>query len=91
MSRTSLRRLLLVEDNAGDARLLREMIGESSGSRDTELTHVESLREAERHLSESHSGAAHAQDRGGKIHRRSNAADTGNEQAKRPEVSAVSG
>jgi two-component system, cell cycle sensor histidine kinase and response regulator CckA len=43
--------LLLIEDNAGDARLLREMFNEN-GSPTTELTHVVSLREAERYLAE---------------------------------------
>jgi signal transduction histidine kinase len=43
--------VLLVEDNAGDARLLREMFDEH-GSHDTELTHVECMSEAEKHLSE---------------------------------------
>ena len=49
MSTTSLERLLLVEDNPGDARLLREMFKEE-GSHDTEVTRVESLAEAEKHL-----------------------------------------
>jgi PAS domain S-box-containing protein len=49
MSTASLERLLLVEDNPGDARLLREMFKEQ-GSHDTEVTHVESLAEAEKHL-----------------------------------------
>jgi diguanylate cyclase (GGDEF)-like protein/PAS domain S-box-containing protein len=39
-------RLLLVEDNPGDARLLREMLREP-GSHQVELTHVETLAEAE--------------------------------------------
>jgi diguanylate cyclase (GGDEF)-like protein/PAS domain S-box-containing protein len=54
MSRNALGRLLLVEDNPGDARLLREMFNEieSSGgwSHNAKLTHVESLTEAEEHL-----------------------------------------
>ena len=41
---------LLLEDNPGDARLLREMFNEQ-GSRNTELTIVRSMAEAERHLS----------------------------------------
>jgi diguanylate cyclase (GGDEF)-like protein/PAS domain S-box-containing protein len=41
---------LLIEDNPGDARLLREMFNEQ-GSRNTELTIVRSMAEAERHLS----------------------------------------
>ena len=53
MTASAIRRLLLVEDNPGDARLLREMIRERGASSVTELTHVESLGAAERHLSES--------------------------------------
>ncbi len=49
MSKKSIRRLLLVEDNPGDARLLREMLGEL-GSQQTELTHAESMSEAEKCL-----------------------------------------
>jgi diguanylate cyclase (GGDEF)-like protein/PAS domain S-box-containing protein len=41
--------LLLVEDNPGDARLLREMFHER-GSDDTELIHVQCLNEAEKQL-----------------------------------------
>jgi diguanylate cyclase (GGDEF)-like protein/PAS domain S-box-containing protein len=41
--------LLLIEDNPGDARLLREMFNEG-GSPIAELTHVESLGAAESHL-----------------------------------------
>ncbi len=52
MTVSAIRRLLLVEDNPGDARLLREMIKERGASSVTELTHVESLGAAERHLSE---------------------------------------
>lgn len=51
MSKKSIKILLLVEDNPGDARLLREMLSEQ-GSRATELTHVECMSEAERHLAE---------------------------------------
>jgi diguanylate cyclase (GGDEF)-like protein/PAS domain S-box-containing protein len=51
MRPTSIKRLLLVEDNLGDARLLREMFNEQ-GSHKTLLTHVETLQEAERHLAE---------------------------------------
>jgi PAS domain S-box-containing protein len=43
------RKLLLVEDNPGDARLLREMINEEK-FHTTELTLVTSMRDAERHL-----------------------------------------
>lgn len=49
MSAKVIKSLLLVEDNLGDARLLREMFNEA-GSPVAEMTHVESLREAERHL-----------------------------------------
>src|ERR1700732_4268464 len=49
MRTTSLKQLLLVEDNPGDARLLREMFKEQA-SHDTELTHVEYMSEAEQHL-----------------------------------------
>ncbi len=52
MIRKSLRLLLLVEDNPGDARLLREMLNEA-GAHKTEMTQVESMREAEKHLSRS--------------------------------------
>jgi diguanylate cyclase (GGDEF)-like protein/PAS domain S-box-containing protein len=56
MSKHALTRLLLVEDNPGDARLLQEMInqGGTTGAwlHDAELIHVESLVQAERHLSE---------------------------------------
>ena len=51
MSKKSIKMLLLVEDNPGDARLLREMFNEQ-GSHNTELTHVESMSEAEKHLAE---------------------------------------
>ncbi len=42
-------RLLLVEDSAGDARLMRELITEGS-ARGIEMAHVETMEEAERHL-----------------------------------------
>jgi diguanylate cyclase (GGDEF)-like protein/PAS domain S-box-containing protein len=51
VSKKSIKILLLVEDNPGDARLLREMLNEP-GSHNTELTHVERMSEAEKHLSE---------------------------------------
>jgi diguanylate cyclase (GGDEF)-like protein/PAS domain S-box-containing protein len=51
MSKKLMEVLLLVEDNPGDARLLREMFAEH-GSNRTELTHVESMSEAEKCLSE---------------------------------------
>ena len=44
-------RLLLVEDNPGDARLLREMLKETP-RHGIELTHVESMQEAEQRLSD---------------------------------------
>jgi len=43
--------VLLIEDNPGDARLLREMFNEQ-GSHATKLTCVESMSEAEKHLAE---------------------------------------
>ena len=43
--------LLLIEDNLGDARLLREMFNDRQ-SQDTKMTHVESMTDGERHLSE---------------------------------------
>src|SRR5579862_5816749 len=49
MNQPSLKRLLLVEANAGDARPLREMFNEA-GSRDIEVTHVGCISEAETHL-----------------------------------------
>ena len=51
MSEKSMKMLLIVEDNAGDARLLREMFNDR-GPHDTELTHVECMSDAERHLAE---------------------------------------
>jgi two-component system cell cycle sensor histidine kinase/response regulator CckA len=50
-SRPIERLLLVVEDNPGDARLLREMVGEQ-GSLHTEVTHVESMSAAEEHLAQ---------------------------------------
>jgi diguanylate cyclase (GGDEF)-like protein/PAS domain S-box-containing protein len=49
MSKNTLNRLLLVEDNPGDARLLREMFNEQ-GSPVIQMTHVTSLTEAELYL-----------------------------------------
>lgn len=50
MSKKSIKILLLVEDNAGDARLMREMFSEQ-GSHNTEFTHVGCMSEAEKALS----------------------------------------
>jgi diguanylate cyclase (GGDEF)-like protein/PAS domain S-box-containing protein len=49
MWRKSIKMLLLVEDNAGDARLFREMLKEYGG-RAAELTIVETMFDAESHL-----------------------------------------
>jgi len=49
MNKRSIKVLLLVEDNPGDVRLLREMFREQNSLR-TELTQVETMREAEEHL-----------------------------------------
>jgi len=49
MSKKTIKVLLLVEDNPGDARLLREMFNEQ-GAHNTELTHVHTMKEAEEHL-----------------------------------------
>jgi signal transduction histidine kinase/DNA-binding response OmpR family regulator len=43
--------ILLVEDNPGDARLLREMFNQQT-THDIMVTHIESMAEAERHLAE---------------------------------------
>jgi diguanylate cyclase (GGDEF)-like protein/PAS domain S-box-containing protein len=51
MTNKSINSALLIEDNPGDARLLREMFSEQ-GSRSTELTVVQSMSEAEKHLAE---------------------------------------
>jgi PAS domain S-box-containing protein len=51
MTPEPLKRLLLVEDDLGFARLLREMFKEP-GSTETELIHVESMGEAEKKLAE---------------------------------------
>ena len=51
MNKKSIKILLLVEDNPGDARLLREMFNEQ-GLHQTELTHVECMSEAEKHLAD---------------------------------------
>jgi signal transduction histidine kinase len=49
MSIKSIKRVLLIEDNPGDARLVRETLSEQ-GSHNTELTHVGCMREAEKYL-----------------------------------------
>jgi diguanylate cyclase (GGDEF)-like protein/PAS domain S-box-containing protein len=51
MSKKLIKILLLVEDNHGDAHLLREMFNEQ-GSHNIELTHVERMSEAEKYLAE---------------------------------------
>jgi diguanylate cyclase (GGDEF)-like protein/PAS domain S-box-containing protein len=51
MTKKSMKILLLVEDNPGDARLLREMLNEQ-GPHETEMTHVDRLSAAEKHLEE---------------------------------------
>lgn len=48
---TTIKTVLLVEDNPGDARLLREMFNEDN-SRDVDLTCVSFMAEAEHHLAE---------------------------------------
>jgi diguanylate cyclase (GGDEF)-like protein/PAS domain S-box-containing protein len=49
MDKKPIKTVLLVEDNAGDARLLREMFNED-GAHDTKLIHVSSMSEAESYL-----------------------------------------
>src|SRR3984957_16036030 len=49
MNKKSIKVLLLVEDNPADVRLLREMFQEQNSLR-TELTQVETMRDAETHL-----------------------------------------
>jgi diguanylate cyclase (GGDEF)-like protein/PAS domain S-box-containing protein len=49
MSQRSIKTILLVEDNPGDARLIREMFREP-GSRSIELEHVECMMDAEAYL-----------------------------------------
>jgi diguanylate cyclase (GGDEF)-like protein/PAS domain S-box-containing protein len=48
MNKHCIESILLVEDNRGDARLLREMLREEGSH--TRLTHVECMAEAEKHL-----------------------------------------
>src|SRR6185436_5995282 len=52
MSTKSLKKVLLVEDNRGDARLLREMFSEQGPPHNVELTHVGCMGDAEKHLAE---------------------------------------
>src|SRR6204780_3986406 len=49
MAKKAMQVLLMIEDNPGDVRLLKEMFAEQ-GLREMELTHVESLAEAEHYL-----------------------------------------
>ncbi len=49
MNSKSIKRILLVEDNPGDAHLLREMLNEEGAYR-TELTLVGRMQDAESHL-----------------------------------------
>ena len=51
MSIKSIKSVLLIEDNPGDARLLRELLNDE-GHHDIELTHVECMNDAEKHLAE---------------------------------------
>jgi DNA-binding response OmpR family regulator len=50
MNDTPIKRLLLIEDNTGDARLIREMLSEQVVY-NTEIVHVQTIGEAETHLS----------------------------------------
>ena len=47
----SIKTILLIEDNPGDARLVRETLSEQ-GSHNTVLVHVGCMREAETYLAE---------------------------------------
>jgi signal transduction histidine kinase len=51
MSTKLIKEILLIEDNAGDVRLLREMFDEY-GAHDIEMAHVDCMGAAERHLGE---------------------------------------
>jgi DNA-binding response OmpR family regulator len=51
MTNESIKRLLLVEDEPGFARFLREMFKEK-GSAETELTHVDCMADAEKQLAD---------------------------------------
>jgi diguanylate cyclase (GGDEF)-like protein len=51
MTKKNIERVLLLEDNPGDARLLREMLNEE-GSLNTQLKHLECMSDAENYLAE---------------------------------------
>jgi DNA-binding response OmpR family regulator len=51
MIKDPIKMILLIEDNPGDVRLLREMLNEQN-SHNTELKHVEYMRDAEKYLAE---------------------------------------
>jgi len=51
MSKRTIKAVLLIEDNPGDARLIREMFNEQN-SKDFELNHVECMGDAEKYLAE---------------------------------------
>src|ERR1700730_7819584 len=51
MSMKSIKTVLLIEDNPGDARLVRETLSEQ-GSHSTNLVHVGCMSEAEKYLAE---------------------------------------
>src|ERR1700684_4621807 len=49
MSATLIKAILLIEDHPGDARLFREML-KDQGTHDAEMTHVDCMSAAEKHL-----------------------------------------